>query len=424
MRVLVVGSGGREHALCWAIAASPLCDKLYCAPGNAGIAEDAECVPVAAMDLDGLVGFCKVEHVDFVIVGPEQPLVAGLVDRLEAAGIAALGPSQAAAALEGSKGFTKDFCTRHAIPTAAYRRFSDAGAAKQYIAAQQLPIVVKADGLAAGKGVTIAHSIAEAEAAIDAAMLGGRFGTAGAELVIEAFLAGEEASFFALVDGTHALALAGAQDHKAVGDGDTGPNTGGMGAYSPAPCLTPALEAEIMARIVNPTVAAMAAEGRPFKGVLFAGLMLTASGPQLIEYNTRFGDPECQVLMMRLKSDLLPALIAARDGALKDFDLRWREETALCVVLAAKGYPGEPLKGTEISGLAQAANGEAVKIFHAGTRRSGDKILADGGRVLGVTALGANAAEAQHKAYVAVDRIEWPEGFCRRDIGWRAVERG
>jgi len=426
MRVLVVGSGGREHALCWAIAASPLCDKLYCAPGNAGIAEDAECVPVAAMDLDGLVGFCKVEHVDFVIVGPEQPLVAGLVDRLEAAGIAALGPSQAAAALEGSKGFTKDFCTRHAIPTAAYRRFSDAGAAKQYIAAQQLPIVVKADGLAAGKGVTIAHSIAEAEAAIDAAMLGGRFGTAGAELVIEAFLAGEEASFFALVDGTHALALAGAQDHKAVGDGDTGPNTGGMGAYSPAPCLTAALEADIMARIIAPTVAAMAAEGRPFKGVLFAGLMLTASGPQLIEYNTRFGDPECQVLMMRLKSDLLPALIAARDGALKDFDLRWREETALCVVLAAKGYPGEPLKGTEIRGLAHAAanfDGEDVKIFHAGTRKDAERILADGGRVLGVTALGSDAEAAQRKAYQAVDLIDWPEGFCRRDIGWRALSR-
>ncbi len=424
MRILVVGSGGREHALCWAIAASPLCDKLYCAPGNAGIAEDAECVPVAVMDIDGLVGFCQAERIDFVVVGPEQPLVAGLVDRLEASGIAAFGPSQAAAALEGSKGFTKDFCARHAIPTAAYRRFSDAGAAKQYVAAQQLPIVVKADGLAAGKGVTIAHSITEAEAAIDAAMLGGRFGAAGAELVIEAFLAGEEASFFALVDGTHALALAGAQDHKAVGDGDTGPNTGGMGAYSPAPCLTPAIEAEIMARIIAPTVAAMAAEGRPFKGVLFAGLMLTADGPQLIEYNTRFGDPECQVLMMRLKSDLLPALLAARDGALKDFDLRWREETALCVVLAAQGYPGEPLKGTEIRGLAAAEGGVGVKIFHAATRREGDRLLADGGRVLGVTALGIDATEAQRRAYEAVDRVDWPAGFCRRDIGWRAARRG
>jgi phosphoribosylamine--glycine ligase len=418
MRVLVVGSGGREHALCWAIAASPLCDKLFCAPGNAGIAQEAECVPIAAMDLDGLVAFCRDQRIDFVVIGPEQPLVAGLVDRLEAAGIAAFGPSQEAAALEGSKGFTKDFCARHAIPTAAYRRFTDAAAAKAYIATQPMPIVVKADGLAAGKGVTIAQSPAEAAAAVDEAMLGRRFGSAGAALVVEAFLTGEEASFFALVDGTHALPLAGAQDHKAVGDGDTGPNTGGMGAYSPAPCLTAALEAEIMARIVKPTVAAMAAEGRPFKGVLFAGLMLTPEGPQLIEYNTRFGDPECQVLMMRLKSDLLPALIAARDGALRDFDLRWRDETALCVVLAAKGYPGEPLKGTEIRGL------EGIKIFHAGTRAESGKILADGGRVLGVAALGTSAEEAQRKAYETVDRIDWPEGFCRRDIGWRAVARG
>jgi phosphoribosylamine---glycine ligase len=423
MRVLVVGSGGREHALCWAIAASPLCDKLFCAPGNAGIAEEAECVAIAAMDLDGLVAFCRNQRIDFVVVGPEQPLVAGLVDRLEAAGIAAFGPSQAAAALEGSKGFTKDFCARHAIPTAAYRRFTDAASAKAYIATQAMPIVVKADGLAAGKGVTIAHSVAEAAAAVDEAMLGGRFGSAGAALVVEAFLAGEEASFFALVDGVHALPLAGAQDHKAVGDGDTGPNTGGMGAYSPAPCLTAALEAEIMARIIKPTVAAMATEGRPFKGVLFAGLMLTTEGPQLIEYNTRFGDPECQVLMMRLKSDLLPALIAARDGALDDFDLRWRDETALCVVLAAKGYPGEPLKGAEIGGLAEAGRREGVKIFHAGTREEGGRILADGGRVLGVTALGASAAEAQRKAYETVDRIDWPEGFGRRDIGWRAVRR-
>jgi phosphoribosylamine--glycine ligase len=423
MRVLVVGSGGREHALCWAIAASPLCDKLYCAPGNAGIAAEAECVAIAAMDLDGLVGFCRNERIDFVVVGPEQPLVAGLVDRLEEAGIAAFGPGQAAAALEGSKGFTKDFCARHAIPTAAYRRFTDAGAAKAYIATQAMPIVVKADGLAAGKGVTIAHSVAEAQAAVDAAMRDGRFGSAGAELVVEAFLAGEEASFFALVDGVHALPLAGAQDHKAVGDGDTGPNTGGMGAYSPAPCLTPALEAEVMARIIQPTVAGMEKEGRPFKGILYAGLMLTADGPQLIEYNTRFGDPECQVLMMRLKSDPLPALIAARDGALGDFDLRWRDETALCVVLAAKGYPGEPLKGTEIRGLEGAEAGGEVKIFHAGTREEGGKILADGGRVLGVTALSATAAEAQRRAYDAVDRIDWPEGFCRRDIGWRAVGR-
>ncbi|MBV8653182.1 MAG: phosphoribosylamine--glycine ligase [Alphaproteobacteria bacterium] len=424
MRVLVIGSGGREHALCWAISASPLCDALFCAPGNAGIAAEATCVPIAVMDTPAIIDFCKRERIDFVIVGPEQPLVAGIVDRLEEAGIAAFGPNEAAAALEGSKGFTKDFCARHAIPTAAYRRFTDVGAAKAYIAERGAPIVVKADGLAAGKGVTIARTVAEANEAVDEAMLAGRFGAAGAELVVEDFLEGEEASFFALVDGTHALPLASAQDHKAVGDGDTGPNTGGMGAYSPAPCVTPEIEAEVMARIIRPTVAGMAADGRPFKGVLFAGLMLTKTGPQLIEYNVRFGDPECQVLVTRLKSDLLAALVAVRDGMLKDFDLRWYDETALCVVMAARGYPGEPLKGTEIRGLALAASDPAVKIFHAGTRDADGRILADGGRVLGVTAVGRDAAEAQRLAYEAVDRIEWPEGFCRRDIGWRAVKRG
>ena len=423
MRVLVVGSGGREHALAWAIGASPLVDQVYCAPGNAGIAEDAECVPIAVGDTAGLIAFCHKAAIDFVVVGPEAPLVAGLVDALESAGIAAFGPSQAAAALEGSKGFLKDLCAREGIPTAAYRRFRDAAAAKAYIAAQGAPIVVKADGLAAGKGVTVAATLAEAYAAVDMALGEARFGAAGAEIVVEECLQGEEASFFALVDGTNALPLAAAQDHKRVGDGDTGPNTGGMGAFSPTPLVTPAVEDMVMERIILPTVRAMHHDGRPFKGVLYAGLMLTEAGPQLLEYNVRFGDPECQVLMMRLKSDILPALIAARDGTLKDFDLRWRDDTALCVVLAAKGYPGEPLKGSEIRGLAQAADGEAVKIFHAGTREDGGRILADGGRVLGVTALGANAAEAQHKAYVAVDRIEWPEGFCRRDIGWRAVER-
>jgi phosphoribosylamine--glycine ligase len=424
MRILVVGSGGREHALCWAISASPLCDALFCTPGNAGIAADATCIPIVAADAPALVEFCRTERIDFVVVGPEQPLVAGLVDRLEAAGIAAFGPSAAAAALEGSKGFTKDFCARHGIPTAAYRRFADAAAAKAYIAERGAPIVVKADGLAAGKGVTIARSVAEAQAAVDEALLANRFGAAGAELVVEAFLEGEEASFFALVDGTHVLPLAGAQDHKAVGDGDTGPNTGGMGAYSPAPCLTPAVEAEVMARIIRPTVAGMAADGHPFKGVLYAGLMLTPEGPQLIEYNVRFGDPECQVLMARLKSDILPALIATRDGVLDQVDLRWREETALCVVMAARGYPGEPLKGTEIRGLALAGAEPGVTVFHAGTRAEGERILADGGRVLGVTALGRDAAEAQRRAYAAVDRIDWPDGFCRRDIGWRAIGGG
>src|SRR5438876_5653776 len=322
MRVLVIGSGGREHALCWAIAASPLVDQLYCAPGNAGIAEDAECVAIAAGDKKGIIEFCRRAAIDFVVVGPEAPLVAGLVDALEAAGIAAFGPSKTAAALEGSKGFMKDLCARENIPTAAYRRFRDAAAAKAYIAAQGAPIVVKADGLAAGKGVTVAASLAEAYAAIDAALGEGRFGAAGAEIVVEECLVGEEVSFFALVDGENALPLTAAQDHKRVGDGDTGPNTGGMGAYSPAPMVTPAIEGAVMERIILPTVRAMSRDGRPFKGVLYAGLMLTEEGPKLLEYNVRFGDPECQPLMMRLKSDLLPALLAARDGVLNEVDLR------------------------------------------------------------------------------------------------------
>jgi phosphoribosylamine---glycine ligase len=419
MRVLVVGSGGREHALCWAIAASPLCDALYCAPGNPGIAAEAICVPIDAADRDALVAFAQRERIDFVVVGPEAPLVAGVVDKLEAVGIAAFGPSAAAAALEGSKGFTKDLCRQYDIPTGRYGRFADATAAKAYARAEGAPIVVKADGLAAGKGVTVAMSLAEAEAAIDDALIANRFGEAGAEVVIEEFLTGEEASFFVLSDGTHALPLATAQDHKRVGDGDIGPNTGGMGAYSPAPSVTPALEGTVMERIVLPTVRAMARDGRPFKGVLYAGLMLTDAGPKLLEYNVRFGDPECQPLIMRLKSDLLPALIAARDGVLKEVDLRWHDETALCVVLAAQGYPEDPQRGSEIRGLAAAAADPEVKIFHAGTRREGDRLLADGGRVLGVTALGRDLAAARGRAYAAVDRIEWPGGFCRRDIGLR-----
>jgi phosphoribosylamine---glycine ligase len=424
MRILVIGSGGREHALCWAIAASPLCDRLYAAPGNPGIAEIATCVPIGAMDFDGLIAFARAERIDFVVVGPEAPLAAGLVDRLESAGIATFGPTAQAAALEGSKGFTKDLCAKYGIPTAAYRRFTDAAAAKEYVRARGAPIVVKADGLAAGKGVTVAASIEEALAAIDAALVGNRFGPAGAEIVIEEFLEGEEASIFALVDGRHALLLASAQDHKRVGDGDTGPNTGGMGAYSPAPCVTPEIESEIRRRIIEPTVEAMAREGRAFKGVLYAGLMLTADGPKLIEYNVRFGDPECQALLPRLKSDLLPALIAARDGVLGDFDLRWREEAALCVVLAARGYPDDPLKGTEIRGLDRAAQEPGVILFQAGTiRRQADRLIADGGRVLNVVGLGKDIAEARTRAYAAVDRIDWPEGFCRRDIGWRALAR-
>jgi phosphoribosylamine--glycine ligase len=428
MKVLVVGSGGREHALCWAIAASPLCTKLYCAPGNAGIARDAECVLIEADDIEGIVRFALDRKIDLVVVGPEKPLVLGLVDRLEAEGVRAFGPTAAAAALEGSKGFMKDLCARHGVPTAAYGRFADRDAARAFVAAHGVPIVIKADGLAAGKGVVVARTLDEAHAAIDDAMVAGAFGEAGRELVIEEFLVGEEASFFALVDGTHVLPLVSCQDHKAVGDGDTGPNTGGMGAYSPTPVMTPALEARVMREIVEPVVRGMAAEGRPFKGVLFAGLMIVAgpSGPEpkLIEFNVRFGDPECQVLMKRMMSDVLPALIAARDGQLANFQLRWYDETALCVVMASKGYPGAYAKGTEIHGVEEAASVPDVTVFHAGTARSADgRLLATGGRVLGVTAIAPTVREAQALAYEAVDRIVWPDGFCRRDIGWRALDR-
>ena len=423
MRILVVGSGGREHALVWAIGASTLCDALYCAPGNAGIAREATCVPIKANDIDGLIGFAQREKIDFVVVGPEAPLVAGLVDRLEAAGIKAFGPSAGAAELEGSKGFMKDICRKYGVPTAEYRRFTDAAAAKAYIQERGAPIVVKADGLAAGKGVVVAQSVTEALEAIDDMMVARRFGGAGAELVVEDCLIGEEASFLALVDGETALPLASAQDHKAVGEGDTGPNTGGMGAYSPAPVVTQALVDEVMERVIRPTVRGLAAEGRPFKGILYAGLMVTKKGPLVLEFNVRFGDPECQALLMRLKSDLLPALIASRDGVLKTFDLRWHDEPSVCVVMAAKGYPGDHKTGTEIKGLEKADAVPGVKVFHAGTVEKDGKILAQGGRVLGVTARGATVAEAQKHAYAAVDAIDWPEGFCRRDIAWRALAR-
>ncbi len=422
MNVLLIGSGGREHALAWALAASPLLTKLYCAPGNAGIAEVAECVPISIEDHAAVVKFAKEKAIDFVVVGPEQPLVAGIVDDLAAAGIKAFGPSRAAAQLEGSKGFTKDLCAELGMPTGAYRRFTEAAAAKVYAATQSLPIVIKADGLAAGKGVTIATTRAEGDAAIDACFAGA-FGSAGYEVVVEEFLDGEEASFFALVDGTHALALATAQDHKRVGDGDTGPNTGGMGAYSPAPVMTPALVQRTMDQLILPTVRGMAARGTPFRGVLYAGLMLTADGPKLIEYNTRFGDPETQVLVMRLKSDLLAALLAATDGVLGAFDLRWSDDVALTVAMASKGYPGAYEKGTEIRGLDAACAIEGVEIFHAGTERRDGRLLATGGRVLNVTARGRTVAEAQARAYAAIDLIDWPGGFCRRDIGWRAITR-
>jgi phosphoribosylamine--glycine ligase len=373
-------------------------------------------------DHTAVIRFCKDHAIDLVIVGPEAPLVAGLVDDLTTAGIKAFGPSQAAAQLEGSKGFTKDLCREFGIPTGAYGRFSDAASAKAYLADRKLPIVVKADGLAAGKGVTIAQTRGEAEAAIDACFAG-TFGKAGSEVVIEEFLDGEEASFFALVDGKHALALAAAQDHKRVGDGDTGPNTGGMGAYSPAPVMTRTMIDRTMREIIEPTVAAMQKRGMPFKGVLFAGLMITDEGPKLIEYNVRFGDPETQVLMMRLKSDLLPALLASVDGVLDNFDVRWHDDAALTVVLAANGYPGPPEIGTEIKGLDAAAAVDGVQIFHAGTRLDNGRLLAQAGRVLNVTARGKTVAEAQARAYEAVARIDWPGGFYRRDIGWRAVKR-
>ena len=420
MNVLVVGSGGREHALCWQLAASPLLGGLWCAPGNAGIEKEATCVALDPMNFDGLVAFCGEQAIDLVVVGPEAPLCAGLVDRLEAEGIAAFGPCAAAARIEGSKGFMKDLCARHDVPTAAYKRIASLTEAEAFIAELGAPLVVKADGLAAGKGVVLAETEAEALDAARAA-LGGAFGEAGAALVIEEMLVGEEASYFALVDGETVLPLETAQDHKAVGEGDTGPNTGGMGAYSPAPAMTPALCEEARVRIVEPLVRGLAAEGAPYTGVFYAGLMLTADGPKLLEVNARFGDPECQVLMPRLKSDLLLALMAAHDGELKEFDLRWRDEAALCVVLATQGYPGAYEKGSAIRGIDAAEDPDEVMVFHAGTARTDAGIVAAGGRVLGVTARGADVAAAQSRAYEAVGHIDWPEGFCRRDIGWRAV---
>ena len=417
----MVGSGGREHALCWAIAKSPRCDALYCAPGNAGIDQVANCVNIDAMDLDGIVRFAKQNSIDFVIVGPEAPLVAGLVDRLEAAGIKAFGPSAEAARLEGSKGMTKDLCARHDIPTADYARFDEPDAAKEYIRIQGAPIVVKADGLAAGKGVILCRNENEAYAAIDYIMTESAFGEAGAEIVIEEFMTGEEASFFALVDGKCAKPLVTAQDHKAAFDGDVGPNTGGMGAYSPAPIIDDALTQAIMDRIITPTICAMSEEGMPYNGVLYAGLMITDDGPKLIEYNVRFGDPECQPMMARLKSDALEILLVCAEGWLDEIELEWHKDAALTVVLAAEGYPGAYMTGSEIRGL-EAATEEGVLVFHAGTTESDGKIIANGGRVLGVTARAKTIKAAQKLAYKGVDAIDWPQGFCRRDIGWRAIK--
>ncbi|MGA7806931.1 phosphoribosylamine--glycine ligase [Bradyrhizobium sp.] len=422
MHILLLGSGGREHALAWKIAGSPLVTKLWCAPGNAGIAREAECVALDISDHAAVIAFCKANAVELVVVGPETPLAAGIVDDLTAVGVKAFGPSKAAAQLEGSKGFTKDLCAEFGIPTGAYRRFDNAAGALAYVRARGAPIVVKADGLAAGKGVVVATTISEAEDAV-AMMFAGHFGAAGAEVVIEEYLAGREISFFALCDGETALPLASAQDHKRVFDHDEGPNTGGMGAYSPTPFVTPELHDEIMGRIILPTVAGMKARGIPFRGVLYAGVMLTEQGPKLFEYNVRFGDPECQVHMLRMMSDLVPACLAACDGQLGHFALRWVADAAVTVVMAAKGYPGDYQKGSRIEGLDDAAMVEGVEIFHAGTAAREGAIVANGGRVLNVCALGKTVTEAQARAYQAVDRIKWPDGFCRRDIGWQAAEQ-
>ncbi|PPJ47576.1 phosphoribosylamine--glycine ligase [Rhizobium sp. KAs_5_22] len=420
MKVLLIGSGGREHALAWKIAQSPWLTTLYAAPGNPGIADHAELVPISGDDDEAILAFCRGHDIEFVVVGPEAPLVAGLADRLRAEGFAVFGPSAAAAQLEGSKGFTKDLCARYNIPTGAYQRFNNAPKAKAYVRAQGAPIVIKADGLAAGKGVTVAMTLDEAFAAIDDCFEGA-FGEAGAEVVVEAFLDGEEASFFCLCDGKTLLPLATAQDHKRVGDGDTGPNTGGMGAYSPAPVMTPELVERTMKEIIEPTMRGMADMGTPFSGVFFAGLMITQKGPELIEYNVRFGDPECQVLMMRLGSDLLALLHATATGTLDRVSAEWRNETALTVVLASKGYPGAYEKNTPIRSLPDAT--DKAKVFHAGTALKDHQLVATGGRVLNATALGSNVAEAQATAYQLVEQVEWDNGFCRRDIGWRAIGR-
>ena len=423
MRVLVVGGGGREHSLCWAISRSKKCNKLYAAPGNAGIAQVAECVDIATMDDEAIINFCNAEKIDFVVIGPEAPLVAGLVDDLARAGIKSFGPNGVAAQIEGSKGFMKDLLAKYGIPTAAYGRFDEPDAAKEYIMRLEEKVVVKADGLAAGKGVILCHNKNEAYAAIDHLMTERAFGIAGDEVLVEEFMEGEEVSFFALVDGNNAVALASAQDHKAAFDGDTGPNTGGMGAYSPAPVVDGAMEAKIMETIITPTINAMVEEGCPFRGVLFAGLMLTKDGPKVLEFNARFGDPECQALMMRMQSDVLEALLACADGTLDKTEISWSNDTALTVVMAANGYPGHYDKGSEIKNIEAAEKMPGVEVFHAGTAMQDGKLVSTGGRVLGITATGKSVKEAQELAYKAVDAIDWPGGFCRRDIGWRAIKK-
>jgi phosphoribosylamine--glycine ligase len=422
LNILLIGSGGREHALANALTRSPSAAALFVAPGNPGTARVGTNVALDPADHPAVLGFCREKRIGLVVVGPEQPLIGGLVDALAGAGVPAFGPTQAAAQLEGSKGFTKDICQSYGVPTAAYARFSDRNLAHAYVQEKGAPIVVKADGLAAGKGVVVAMTRAEAEAAVEM-MFDGAFGASGADVVIEEYLEGEEASFFAICDGTRALPFATAQDHKRVGDGDVGPNTGGMGAYSPASIVTPVIAARVMEEIIAPTLQAMRDRGAPFRGVLYAGLMLTKEGPKLIEYNVRFGDPEAQAMLPRFEGDLVALMLAAAQGALPDAPLPFSSQTALTVVLAAKGYPGTPEIGTQISGLDRAEALPGVIVTHAGTRLAGDRLLAAGGRVLNVTALADSVKDARVRAYAAVDVVDWPGGFCRRDIGWREVQR-
>jgi phosphoribosylamine---glycine ligase len=423
INVLLLGSGGREHALAIALAKSPLLKTLFVAPGNSGMAEIARTALLDTSNHFAVAEFCKANHVDLVVVGPEAPLVAGIADDLEAQGIMVFGPSKAAARLEGSKVFAKEFCRCHGIPASAYACFRSAAPAKAYVREKGAPIVVKADGLAAGKGVIVAASINEAETAIEK-MFAGEFGQAGQAIVVEKFLQGEEVSFFVLCDGTRALEFASAQDHKRVGEGERGPNTGGMGAYSPAPTMTAPLRERVMQEIIAPALKGMAVMGAAYKGVLFAGLIITQDGPKLIEFNVRFGDPETQAILPRLEDDLLPLLLACAKGELPEREINFSKSTALTVVLAAKGYPGPPLRGTEILGIENAAAMPSVSITHAGTKREGEKLIADGGRVLNVTGLGADVAEARARAYAAVEKVDWPDGFYRRDIGWRALLHG
>jgi phosphoribosylamine---glycine ligase len=420
MNILVLGSGGREHALAWAILQNPKCDRLICAPGNAGMAAIAECADIDILDRSAVVSFCEEAAIDLVVIGPEGPLAAGVADRLREAGLLVFGPSAAAARLEASKAFTKEICAAVNAPTAGYGHFTDAATARAHVLAHGAPIVVKADGLAAGKGVIVAMTLEEALAAIET-MFSGEFGEAGAEVVIEEFMEGEEASFFVLVDGETVVPIGTAQDHKRVGDGDTGPNTGGMGAYSPAPVLTEALQQQALDQIIRPTMAEMARRGTPYQGVLYAGLMIKDGQARLVEYNCRFGDPECQVLMMRLGGQALDLIFACAEGRLTDARPQWADDHALTVVMAARGYPGAYAKGSVIGGLDGLTADSFQMVFHAGTRADGGSVLANGGRVLNVTARGDTLAQARARAYAMVDAVDWPDGFCRRDIGWRAL---